>query len=279
MKALGLSDNKLHYTMLRMLLTEQMSFSKSMIAQGGAILKSAGALNQEGVQLLQMMNQKQLPLTQQTFQALFQAVNGPSLSSHIQELSNALDQTATSTASEKEAGAVLQKNLAKAIEMGAMSSSVKGEQVLQLLRLSVSSNVPSSVQDGAASLIQKLSFMPEDFGSESWLQFFKDTILHPNNRSVLQQLWPGISEGGPVLLSNMEPKELFKTLMSRLALAEGEAGLQQKKQVVALFQQAAGQTKTEVKSGDISKEIQGMQEMVLSSREKVSIYCHFARLV
>ncbi|SDH92797.1 hypothetical protein [Alteribacillus bidgolensis] len=194
LQALGLSDNKQSQTMLRMLLAEQISFSKEMIEEGGKILKNANALNQEGIRILAVMSQKQFPLTQQTFQALYQVKNGAPISSQMQELSSLLDGMSEKTAdpSAIQAAATLQKQLTRTMEIASMKGTMNGESghklVQQLLQLSATSQAPVIVKGGAAALLQKIGLVPESTGSISWLESFKNTILYSSNRTVIQQL-------------------------------------------------------------------------------------------
>ncbi|SDH92821.1 hypothetical protein [Alteribacillus bidgolensis] len=70
----------------------------------------------------------------------------------------------------------------------------------------------------------------------------------------------------------MEPKELFQALMNRLSFQEGESGRQQMNQLLSLFQQAEGRSRrVELTSGQLSRAIQGMQEIPLSSQEKQAL--------
>ncbi|WP_158737676.1 hypothetical protein [Alteribacillus sp. YIM 98480] len=278
LQALGLSENKQNQTMLRMLLAEQIPFSKEIIEEGGKILKNANALDQDGIRILAAMSQKQFPMTPQTFQALYQVENGAPLSSQMQELSSRIDGMTEKTTSPSavQAAATLQKQLTKTMEIASMNGPVNGESghklVQQLLQLTVSSQTPVTVKDGAAALLQKTGLVPESTGSISWLDSFKNTILHPSNRTVIQQLWPSITEGEKIPLSSLESKELFQTLMNRLSFQEGESGRQQMNQLLSLFQQAEGRSRrVDLTAGQLSRTIQGMQEMPLSSQEKQAL--------
>ncbi|RSL31250.1 hypothetical protein D7Z54_21400 [Salibacterium salarium] len=249
LQALGLQDNKNNQAMLRVFQSEQLPFSKDMVQQGAVILQQANAMNGEGARLLRAMNQVNLPMTLQTFQSLFQAEHGAPLSTQLQQLDTQLQTGNINTMSQTEATAVanLKQKLSQTMAMtniDAASKSDSTSKLVQLMQLSQSNQAPQTVKEGAASLLQKTGLFPDNFGTSQWLESFKEMMMQPANRETIQRLSPQTFSGqNAVTIADMEPKDLFQTVMNRLSLSEGEAGRQQLQQLLNLFQQADGQSK------------------------------------
>ncbi|MFD2704824.1 hypothetical protein [Salibacterium lacus] len=248
LQALGLEENKANLSMIRHFQSEQLPFSRDMIRQGAVLLKQAGAMNQEGVQLLSAMNQKGFPLTQETFQSLYQAEHGKPLSAQLQQLQNSLQQLQTSGFSDSRAAAMsnLARTLQETLSAGTMNLAGRTDQPNQLARLfqlAGAEEAPGSVRSGAVSLLQKAGVVPAGMDTEEGFAAFKQTILKPENQTAVQQVWPETGAGSSGRkLASMEPSELFQTLMTRFTPAEGEAGRQQLQQLLSLLQQAGGRS-------------------------------------
>ncbi|RSL31405.1 hypothetical protein D7Z54_21355 [Salibacterium salarium] len=249
LQALGVMNNKNNQAMLGMFQSEQLPFSKDMVQKGATILQQANAMNGAGARLLATMNQAGLPMTLQTFQSLFQVEHGASLSTQLQNLEAQLQSGNAKTMSQAETSAVanLNRKLSQTMAMTNIESFSKtdtGNKLVQLMQMSQSAHAPQAVKEGAMTLLQKTGLVSENFGSAPWLSSFKEALMQPENRAILQNLLPQtFSAQNGVSVADMEPLELFRTVMNRLTLAEGEAGRQQLQQLLTLFQNADGQSK------------------------------------
>ncbi|SFP06929.1 hypothetical protein [Salibacterium halotolerans] len=270
LQALGLEENKANLSMIRHFQQEQLPFSKEMIRQGAAVLKQAGVMNQEGVQLLSAMNQKSFPLTLETFQSLYQAEHGKPLSTQIQQLQSGLQQLQATGLSGSRDSAVskLAGAVQETVSAGMMNQSGRSDAVNQLARLfqlAGAEHAPGSVQSGAVSLLHKAGVMPAGMDTAEGLAAFKQTILLPENRGVVQEIWPetAAARNGRSFAA-MESAELFQTLMTRFSPAEGEAGRQQLQLLLSLMQQAGGQSQGVQTPQASQEQLQQLMQTILA---------------
>ncbi|MFZ4454136.1 hypothetical protein [Salibacterium aidingense] len=277
LQALGLQDNKFNQSMLRFFQAEQLPFSREMIQEGAAVLKQANAMNAEGARLLSTMNQSGFPLTLETFQSLYQAENGKPLSAQIQQLHAALQQVQGQVLGEEAGNAVanVRQALSETISLTAVQPSKSSHQddIVRLLQLTASAQVPSSVRNGAVSLLQKADILPAASNTPEWLSSFKQAVLNPENRASVQQLWPQVfsgQQGRPP--ADMEPAETFQTLMNRLSITEGETGRRPLQQLLTLFQQAGGRKgETDFSASRLQQMMQTLQMNAATGQERQAL--------
>ena len=92
LQQLGLGQSKAHEQVIRFFAEQQLPFSKETIQQGALVLQQAGSLNRQGFETLQLLLQRNLPLSLGTFQAVQAAQANGSTMQLLNELSGLLNE-------------------------------------------------------------------------------------------------------------------------------------------------------------------------------------------
>ncbi|SDG97294.1 hypothetical protein SAMN05192534_101194 [Alteribacillus persepolensis] len=276
LEAMGLANNKQNKAMLEMLLKEEVPFSKELITKGGHILQRADTFHEQGVHVLSNMYKQQLPLTEEVFQALYQAEKGVPLSQQLQGLKTQLERASESRATsslQQQSNQAVYQSLMATLEAGVLNN--KGMQeaapvyIQQLLHLSALENISSTLKQGAASLMTKAGVVPDSFGSDAWLASFQAMVIDQRNREIVQNIWPHMSAKEGMPLHTLAPNEFYHTLMTQFSMQEGKAGSKQLQQLLSLFYQAAGKTPdAKLLYNSMLHAVPRWQDMMLSTSEK-----------
>ncbi|TES54491.1 hypothetical protein E2L07_09830 [Halalkalibacterium halodurans] len=220
LQQLGLAQTKTNEWLASQLTGMRMPFTKGTIEAGAPILTTAGMLNEEGVRLLQGMLLRQLPITSETFSAYRALQEGPPLSSQLTELIQQL-----------RAHPQLESYGAR---MEALMQDGKIPQgrspVIELLSMVANDRLEPSVREGAVQLLNRLGIMNQGETRESFFSRFQQALMRPENREIVQQLWPTLTNE---MVRELAPRELFQRLMAEGSIPPGEKGSQQ---LIALVQ-------------------------------------------
>lgn len=92
LRQLGIVDTKVNEMIVNHLSNKELPFSKQHVTNGGEILKNIGMVNERGLQTLQFMIKRNLPITQMSFSAIQSVVDGQSLSQNVQRLTTVIQQ-------------------------------------------------------------------------------------------------------------------------------------------------------------------------------------------
>ncbi|WP_017727291.1 hypothetical protein [Halalkalibacterium ligniniphilum] len=243
LQQLGLPQTKANEALLRYFSEARLPFTREILVQGGDVLKQMGMLNREGFQFLQGMVQRNIPITNETFAAFRALQQSPSLSTQLQQI---IQEGANSPLP-------VVKTLVSGIQSILNEGQVpQGKSPLTELLMMFSANRNSDpLKQGAEQLLQRLGVLPEGMTKEELYQQFRQAVLSPANRSLVQQLWPNAAGGG-FNVAQLDGKTFFEWMISRLSISAGKEGSRQIQVLLSLFgsqKQAAGFT----------SELQGLQ--------------------
>ncbi|WP_088105076.1 hypothetical protein [Halalkalibacter urbisdiaboli] len=229
LKQLGLPQTKAMEALIKQFSSEQIPFTKDTIFSAAQLLTKLNRFDKETLLLLQGMIQRQIPLTRETFLA-FQATQqqGP--------FSEQLFQLVSEANQFNQPGA---KQLGEVVNQFLTASQLPSTRspISELIMMFSSNGFPQQVREGAHTLLERLGIIEEGVSKEQIYTQFREALLRPENRILIEQLWPDLGGGRQGLdITSFDKKTLFELFMSRLTIPAGKEANASLKLLIQLFQ-------------------------------------------
>ncbi|WP_100404497.1 hypothetical protein [Bacillus solitudinis] len=225
-KQLNLPNSKAVEALLKQFSDQQLPFTKESILSGAQLLSQLNRYDKDTMQLLQSMIHRQLPLTKDTFQAFQAAMQQAPLSEQMNQLLREV----------KESNHPFAQQIGNVVNRFFTESQVPPTRspVTELLMMYSSNRYTDEARQGAQAFLEKLGIVSGKSHDHVYEQF-REAIFRPENRAIVQQLWPNISVGQGLPISSLDPKTLFELMVSRLEIPAGKEGVPQLQQLLQLF--------------------------------------------
>ncbi|MBU8907030.1 hypothetical protein [Desertibacillus haloalkaliphilus] len=225
----GLAATKTNELLVRQLAAEQVPFTKEDISQGAALLRQASAGDKHGIEVLKSLLQRNLPLTLETFQAMRAVQYGEPLAEQL----SSLMKEATSHSQSGQTSIFLEA-LRKHFQQTVVPQG--GQNMGHLLAMFAQHQDPIA-HEGAHQLLKRVGLIDPNSTKEQVYEQFKQAVIHPNNRNVVEQLWPFLANQhtGNLNLGSIEAKTLFELLIPRVSQSETAVGQERLQQLLSLL--------------------------------------------
>lgn len=221
LQQLGIQQSKAHEQVMRFFSEQQLPFSRDVINQGAIILEQAGQLNRQGFETLQLLMQRNIPLSLGTFQAVQAAQANGSTMQLLTELSALLSQGGL----DEQAGKI-NGHIQSFLQKASLPANPNG--LLQLFNLLSESGQSDELKQGALALLTRAGVVNEGTTVEQLFDQLKQALFDPKNRELVDKLWPflqGRQQGG-LRLETIDSRALFQLLVSRLDFNNEQVGRQ-----------------------------------------------------
>ncbi|MBB5172095.1 hypothetical protein [Texcoconibacillus texcoconensis] len=211
LRQIGLQDTKANRMLIQQFTQTNLPFSKQNIQDAGQILQQTNMVNQSGVELMQTMLERRLPITETTFQSLQAWHATEPLGETMLKLQQTLSQ-------EGNKYAILQQLNGQLLQMLSQAQMGRNEHPLMNILQMVGNESMNdrSVATGAEQILRQLGLFPQDQPITQVYEQFKSAVLNEQNRQIVNQLWPHLASNQGVPLANMEASTVFTTLMSTI---------------------------------------------------------------
>lgn len=221
LQQLGLGQSKAHEQVIRFFAEQQLPFSKETIQQGTLVLQQAGSLNRQGFETLQLLLQRNLPLSLGTFQAIQATQANGSTMQLLNELSGLLNEGGLN----EQAGRI-NSHIQSFLQTTSLPANPNG--LLQLVHLLTQTGQNEEVIDGALAILARARMADKGTTLEQFFNQLKQAILDPKNRENVHKLWPFLqgSQQGGLNLEMIDSRTFIQLLVSRLDLSNEQVGRQ-----------------------------------------------------
>lgn len=214
LKAMDISPHRGNEMLLTLFQKEQIPFSKEMIQQGGALLKRFHLMNGDGISILTQMKDRNIPFTSTAFQAVKEALTGPSLAERLTKLQQTLLEAGTKTLPLRQREAVdsLRQMFTQVIETHHLSK----KDVSNL------SQAFARFEKNPTQLFHALKerrIVAKETTLQEWATNFRHRVL-THYRSDFMNMF-SFSEAAVRQLEQLSPENFLRTFLQLLSAFEG----------------------------------------------------------
>lgn len=213
LRQLGLQKSKLNETILNFLANKEQPFSLNHIKMGAEVLQKSAMVNERGLTILQVLVERNLPITFTSFLAIQSVIEGPSLSSQLEQLSQSLQKI-----SEKDGYILRLEQVLKTLSTEV--AKIDQHNLRDLLVNYFTSDQKSSLFLQSESDLQKLGLIQKGTSPNEFLGQLREKVT-TFNEEQLKQYWPTLTK--PEIITAFG-KNSIEGLLSKLALPTGEKG-------------------------------------------------------
>ncbi len=185
LRQLGISNTKASESLIRYLASNDIPFTRDHIIQGADVLQRLGLQKDEGLSILKMLIERNLPITPASFSALSSVVKGEGLSHNLVDLSNLLGNLQMKEPVIHQ----LQQFINGMVER--MNVQVDQNATISLIKDLLGANQASSTFQEAQLGLQQLGLKPKT--PDQLLQHVREALSKAPD-DLLKQLWPTLSK-------------------------------------------------------------------------------------
>ena len=225
LRQLGLNNTRINEMLVNHLAKEEVPFYREHVKNGAQTLKEVGMVNERGLSTLQVLIERNLPITTNTFLAMQSVIDGQGLSLQLDELFELLQRT-------KVKQPALQQ-LDEMISRMRSEANIKVDQphVVEMLKSFLSETDHSTKHRQSQNELIKLRVIPNNTSPQQLLAHIKD-MLTLASEEQLKNIWPTVSKEEIISMIN---KDDITRLFNKVVFGTGEKSGQKLQQLLALF--------------------------------------------
>jgi hypothetical protein len=224
LRKLGLSNLKQSDLLVNYLAKEGLPFTRGHVHAGVQTLQSVGMTNEQGLEILKLLIERNLPITPLTFSAIHSVVSGQGLANQLQDLSLLLQQHQGKDPDIQQIQHIIRDLLNEG------NVKVDRHQLLEMIKVFLTDDSRTTQFTVAETELRKLGVINKQ-SPQQLLAHFNAEVA---KASVVQlkQIWPTlIKEQVSLELSRGQIGEL----LSKVVLEKGENGERTLQQLLSLF--------------------------------------------
>lgn len=224
LRQLGLSNLKHSDLLVNYLAREGLPFTRGHVQAGVQTLQNVGMTNEQGLEILKLLIERNLPITPLTFAAIHSVVSGQGLANQLQDLSLLLQQHEGKPPYLQQVQQILQGLL----QMGDVK--VDSHQLLEMIKQFLSAKSGTTQFSVSETELRNLGVIHKQSPQQLLAHFNAQVAKAPVDQ--LKQIWP-------TLIKEQVSSELSKgqisELLSKVVLEKGERGERTLQQLMSFF--------------------------------------------
>lgn len=206
LQQMGISSLGAHERLLSQLNQSGLPFTKANLTDGARLLQQSTLPSQSSLDLITSMIQRNMPLTQATFQSLASLQSNESMSETMSKLLIQLRGANQQTQP-------VQQLLSQMLNQ---SDPLRQGTALQTLLQQMNSTQPQ-MQEQALQTARQIGIIPQNTNDQQVFEQFKTSILRPENQEMIRQIWPQLFQNSSGShLQEMNPRGLFSMLINNV---------------------------------------------------------------